>query len=33
MTAHLVAEELGYDMEDMNASDNRSKRLLHENVM
>ncbi|EFX80623.1 hypothetical protein DAPPUDRAFT_318220 [Daphnia pulex] len=32
-TAHLAAKELGYDLVEMNASDTRSKRLLHEHVM
>jgi len=32
-TAHLAAKELGYDIVEMNASDTRSKRLLHEHVM
>ncbi|XP_057372530.1 replication factor C subunit 1-like [Daphnia carinata] len=31
-TAHLAAKELGYDIVEMNASDTRSKRLLHEHV-
>lgn len=31
-TAHLTAKELGYDIVEMNASDTRSKRLLHEHV-
>ena len=31
-TAHLVSKELGYDLVEMNASDTRSKRLLHEHV-
>ena len=31
-TAHLAAKELGYDLVEMNASDTRSKRLLHEHV-
>jgi replication factor C subunit 1 len=32
-TTHLAAKELGYDLVEMNASDTRSKRLLHEHVM
>lgn len=31
-TATLVAKELGYDIVEFNASDTRSKRLLHEEV-
>ena len=32
-TAHLVSKDLGYDIVEMNASDTRSKRLLHEHVL
>ncbi|XP_063243328.1 replication factor C subunit 1 [Bacillus rossius redtenbacheri] len=31
-TAHLVCKELGFDVVEFNASDTRSKRLLHEEV-
>ncbi|PNF30645.1 Replication factor C subunit 1 [Cryptotermes secundus] len=31
-TAHLVCEELGFDVVEFNASDTRSKKLLHEEV-
>ncbi|XP_075211056.1 germ line transcription factor 1 [Lycorma delicatula] len=31
-TAHLVCKELGYDVVEFNASDTRSKKLLHEEV-
>lgn len=31
-TAHLVSQELGFDVVEFNASDTRSKRLLHEQV-
>lgn len=31
-TAHLVSKELGFDVVEFNASDTRSKRLLHDEV-
>ncbi|XP_039293527.1 replication factor C subunit 1 isoform X2 [Nilaparvata lugens] len=31
-TAHLVCKELGFDMVEFNASDTRSKKLLHQEV-
>lgn len=31
-TATLVAKELGFDIVEFNASDTRSKKLLHEEV-
>jgi replication factor C subunit 1 len=31
-TAHLVCKELGFDVVEFNASDTRSKKLLHEEV-
>jgi DNA polymerase III delta prime subunit len=31
-TAKIVAEELGFDVKELNASDTRSKRMLHEVV-
>lgn len=31
-TATMVAQELGFDIVEFNASDTRSKKLLHEEV-
>jgi DNA polymerase III delta prime subunit len=31
-TVHLVCKELGFDIVEFNASDTRSKKLLHEEV-